>query len=68
MKLRYKVWSDSESKIQIEEIEFVTLKEASDCASVYAHLHDGKDYRAIFHVEDMEIGETIETCENIIKK
>ena len=38
MKLRYKVWSDSESKIQIEEIEFVTLKEASDCASVSCNI------------------------------
>ena len=66
--MKYKVWSDSESKIQIEEIEFNTLKEATDTARVYAHVYDGKDYRAIFHVEDLEIGETIDTYENIIKE
>lgn len=65
--MKYKVWSDSESAIQKEEIEFDTLKEAEDCARTYAHLHDGKEYRAIFHVEDLEIGETIDTYENLLE-
>lgn len=65
--MKYKVWSDSESKVQIEGIEFDTIREAEDCARTYAHLHDGKEYRAIFHVEDMEIDETIDTYENLLK-
>ena len=65
--MKYKVWSDSESKVQIEEIEFENLKDAADCACTYAHLYDGKEYRAIFHVEDMEIGETIDTYENLLE-
>ena len=66
--MKYKVWSDSESAIQKEEIEFEKLKDAADCACTYAHLYDGEEFRAIFHVEDMEIGKTIETYENIIKE
>lgn len=65
--MKYKVWSDSESEVQIEEIEFENLKDAADCACTYAHLHDGKKYRAIFHVEDLEIGETIDTYENLLE-
>lgn len=67
---RYKVWADSESAIDFpmhEISEYSDLESACDTACALAHEHDGKEYRAIFHVEDLLIEETIDTYENILK-
>jgi hypothetical protein len=67
MEKLYKVWADSESNVEVpmHEMEyFETFDEACDLACILAHEHDGKPYRAIFHVEDILEEETVETYEN----
>lgn len=67
-KKKYKVWADSESDIQMPNgmlNTFASLEDANNVACILAHLHDGKPYRAIFHVDD-EHDETIDTYENLI--
>lgn len=67
MNEKYHVWADSESAIKIlgGKDTFADYNEAYVLASKLAHKHDGKDYRAIFHIDDLEIEETIDTFENI---
>ncbi len=68
MEKLYKVWADSESKVEVpmDVVEyFETLDDACYLACDLAHEHDGKPYRAIFHVEDILEEETIETYENV---
>lgn len=67
MTKNYKIWTDSDSKIEIPphvEQYYDTIDEALNVACNLIHEHDGKQYRAIVHVEDLEIEETVETCEN----
>jgi hypothetical protein len=64
----YKVWADSESDYDVEEYEqviFNNLDEAHDAASKWVHFYDGDEGRAIFHIDDMMTGETIDTVESI---
>lgn len=64
----YKVWTDSESDYDLEEDEqviFNNLDEAHEAASSWAHYYDGYEGRAIFHIDDMMTGETIDTVESI---
>ena len=42
------------------------LEKAYNLASNLAHAHDGKDYRVLFKVENLETGETEEYVENTI--
>ena len=70
MEKLYKVWADSESAIELpmhEQELFASYDEACDAACNLAHEHDGKPYRAIFHVEDILEEETVETYENLLK-
>lgn len=70
MEKLYKVWADSESAIELpmhEQDLFASYDEACDTACKLAHEHDGKPYRAIFHVEDILEEETVETYENLLK-
>lgn len=70
MEKLYKVWADSESAIELpmhEQDLFASYDEACDVACNLAHEHDGKPYRAIFHVEDILEEETVETYENLLK-
>lgn len=65
----YKVWADSKSLVEMPADEaglFESLDKACDLACDLAHAHDGMPYRAIFHVEDVDIDETIDTFENTI--
>ena len=69
MKKVYKVWADSESSVDIPNDLipcYDDLDTACDIARFLAHEHDGESYRAIFHVDDTEYGETIDTYENLI--
>lgn len=69
MKKVYKVWADSESSVDIPNDlipYYDDLDTACDIARFLAHEHDGESYRAIFHVDDTEYGETIDTYENLI--
>lgn len=50
-----------------EQDLFASYDEACDVACNLAHEHDGKPYRAIFHVEDILEEETVETYENLLK-
>lgn len=64
---KYQIWADSNSREDIPdyiEIYYSDLDTACDVAFELAHEHDNKPYRAIFHVEDLEMEETIETYEN----
>ena len=64
----YKVWADSESDYDVEEDEqviFNNLDEAHNAASEWAHFYDGDEGRAIFHIDDIMTGETIDTVESI---
>jgi hypothetical protein len=64
----YKVWADSESDYEIEDDEqviFNNLDEAHNAASAWAHEYDSEHGRAIFHIDDMMTGETIDTVESI---
>lgn len=64
---QYRVWADSESAVDVPgniELCFDDINEAYSLAANLAHEHDGKKYRAIFHVEDMDIEETVDTVEN----
>jgi len=63
---RYKVWTDSESHIDFPIVEFDDVDNAANYASSAVHMHDDKPYRAILHVEDNAIEETIDTYENIM--
>ena len=67
MKKRYYVWADSDSAIDMPDGKdtFADYNEAYALAAKLAHEHDGKDYRAIFHIDDLKIEETIDTFENI---
>jgi len=68
MVIRYKVWTDSESAVDLmphQEQYFNDLDTACDAASSYAHEYNGEPFKAIFHVEDLELEETIDTYENI---
>lgn len=66
--MRYRVWADSDSAIDIEEKEFSNLDKACDFASEFVHKYDGKNAeRVILHVEDNKTEETIETYENLNK-
>ena len=63
----YKVWADSSSKVEMpmDVVDIYNdLEWDCDVARTLAHEHDGKPYRAIFHVEDLTKEETIETFEN----
>lgn len=67
MKMCYKVWADSESAVELmphQQQYFINLDAACDAASEYAHEYDGEPFKAIFHVEDLELEETIDTYEN----
>lgn len=64
----YKVWTDSESAYDIDEdkqVIFNNLDEAHNAASNWVHYYDGEADRAIFHIDDMMTGETIDTVESI---
>ena len=64
----YKVWADSESAYDIDEDEqviFNNLDEAHNAASDWVHYYDGEAGRAIFHIDDIMTGETIDTVESI---
>ena len=64
----YKVWADSESDYDVEEDEqviFNNMDEAHNAASEWAHFYDGDEGRAIFHIDDIMTGETIDTVESI---
>lgn len=68
---RYKIWTDSESVVEIPlhiEQYYTELETACDVACSMAHEYDGELYRAIFHVEDLLHDETIETYENLLKE
>lgn len=71
MEVKYKVWADSESDVSVPEelvnTYFKTQEDATNKASELAHQHDNKNYRAIFHVEQIGLEEeTVETFENIL--
>lgn len=70
MEKLYKVWADSESAVEMP-MDVVDLYPsydvACDVACNLAHEHDGKPYRAIFHIEDILEEETVETYENLLK-
>ena len=64
----YMIWTDSESDVYIPDDVpqyYKDLQYACNVACDLAHEHDGKPYRAVFHVEDLECEETIETYENL---
>lgn len=66
--LRYKVWADSCSKVEVPDDVYPfydNIDAAYDVASYLAHEHDEQPYRAIFHVEDLAEEETVDTVENI---
>lgn len=72
---KYKVSSSSENPDHVEIAEDVNvyfgdseeeLEKAYNLASNLAHAHDGKDYRVLFTVENLETGETEEYVENTI--
>lgn len=68
MKAKYKVWSDSESDLRPRgDCYFENILDATDYASMWVHMYDGSHLRAILHVEDVELGETLDTVENFIK-
>lgn len=70
MGLRYKVWADSCSKVEVPDDVYPfydNIDIAHDVACDLAHEHDGQPYRAIFHIEDLVEEETIDTIENINK-
>lgn len=59
----YRVWADSESEVYIKK-DFHDADEAYDFAVEFVHRYDGEPFRVICHVEDLILGETIETVEN----
>lgn len=64
----YKVWAGCESDYEIaddEQVIFNNLDEAHNAASEWAHEYDGEHGRAIFHIDDMMTGETVDTVESI---
>ena len=61
----YKVWTDSESRIDIETREFDNLEDAFDYLVNSVHQYDDKEL-AIAHLDD-ENGETIETAESFFE-
>lgn len=68
MKAKYKVWSDSESNLRpMGACYFENLLDAMQYASMWVHRYDGSYLRAILHVDDIELGETLDTVENILK-
>ena len=60
---KYRVWPDSESRINIDIREFDTWEEADEYASGFVHKYDGEEFRVIAHIEYQD--ETINTYENI---
>lgn len=68
--LRYKVWADSESIVEMpNDVNpfYKDIDAAHDAACELAHKHDGQPYRAIFHIEDLVNEETVDTIENVYK-
>lgn len=66
---RYKVWVDSESEEELPDgfkEYYNDLNSAYNAAVDFVHEYDGKAFRVIAHVEDLETDETIETVENDI--
>lgn len=61
---KYKVWSDSESKVYVSKT-FNDIDAAQEFASSFVHRYDGKPFYVICHIEDEETDETIDTVENI---
>lgn len=67
MGLRYKVWADSCSAVEVPDDVYPyydNIDVAGNVACDLAHEHDGQPYRAIFHVEDLVEEETVDTVEN----
>lgn len=66
----YHLWSDSESAIELPDdlynFKYESVDDAYDDAVDFVHGFDGKDYRVIVHVEDVDNEETIDTIENEI--
>lgn len=60
---KYRVWPDSDSRIDFETREFDTWEEADEYASSIVHKYDGEEFRVISHIEYED--ETISTYENI---
>ena len=68
MSKRYKVWSDSDSAIDIDIQEFDDLDEACEFASDFVHKYDGSNAkRVILNIDDNETEETIDVYEYINK-
>ena len=66
---RYKVWVDSESEKRLPDgfkEYYNDLDSAYNAAVDFVHEYDGKAFRVIAHVEDIETEETVETVENHI--
>lgn len=66
---RYKVWVDSESHKELPKgfkAYYDDVDSAYDAAAEFVHKFDGKPYRVIAHVEDLELEETVETVESFI--
>ena len=55
-------WEGESSQSYISK--FNELEDAAMQAIESVHKHDGRPYKAIVHIEDNMIGETIETYEN----
>ena len=62
----YKVWTDSESKVEIKEKTFNNLDDAFNYLINSVHQYDDKEL-AIAHVDDVETGEIIETAESFME-
>lgn len=62
----YKVWTDSESKVEIKEKTFNNLDDAFDYLVNSVHQYDDKEL-AIAHIDDVETGEIIETAESFFE-
>ena len=66
--MRYMIWTDSESAIDIklEKHYYINVDEAYNVLCDFVHKYDGESFRVIGHIEDLRTEETIETLENII--
>ena len=65
---KFHVWSDSESHVRVpDELYcrvFENVEDAHNAAMDFTYEYDGKPFRVITYVEDLDKEETIEVIEN----